>query len=498
MDPGPIANPALPTAESRFLIRNAALAGSGPSDLRIADGRVTAIERQLEPKPGERLIDACGGALIHGLHDHHLHLFATAAAQQSVVCGPPQVRNEQQLEAALLARATTAGQWLRGVGFHDSVSPRLDRNWLDEVCPAPAVRIQHRSGMMWVLNSRALAALGIERHQQLPDGVERGAEGELTGRIFALDAWLRERIQAPFPGLRHLSAGLARCGVTGITDAGARNGPAEWAAFVAARSRGELLQRLLVMGNEELPTRVAEATAWQRVGPLKIYLRETQLPGLAMLERRIASTHRQGRNVAFHCVTRTELVYALAALRGAGARNGDRVEHAAIADDHALEAMTELGVTVVTQPHFIAERGAQYLADVDPGDHELLYRCAGFLRHGVPLAAGSDAPYGALDPWAAMRAAVSRRTAEGVHIGCEEALTPEQALKLYTGDPLLPGRPRAPITVGDPADLCLLDAPWEVVREDLDSGHVAATFCAGRALFVTPALASAPGQLRSR
>ena len=207
MDLGPIANPALPTAGSRFLIRNVALAGSGPCDLRISDGRVAAIDR------------------------------------------PPQVGNEQELEAALLAGIVTAGQWLRGVGFHDSVSSRLDRDWLDAVCPAPAVRIQHRSGMMWVLNSRALAALGIDRHRELPDGVERRADGELTGRIFALDAWLRERIQSSFPGLHRLSAELARCGVTGVTDAGARNGPAEWAAFAASRSRDELMQRLLVMGS---------------------------------------------------------------------------------------------------------------------------------------------------------------------------------------------------------------------------------------------------------
>ncbi len=71
-------------------------------------------------------------------------------------------------------------------------------------------------------------------------------------------------------------------------------------------------------------------------------------------------------------------------------------------------------------------------------------------------------------------------------------------MDLYTGDPLRPGRARPPIAVGSPADLCLLDAPWELVREDLDSGHVAATFCAGKALFASPALASACETLRSQ
>ena len=498
MNRTPTAQSVLPITASRFLLRNAVLAPPNPCDLRIADGRVAAIARRLEPEPGEWLVDARGGALIHGLHDHHLHLFATAAARRSVHCGPPQVHNEQELKAALEAGAVRGGVWLRGVGFHDSVVPHLDRYWLDAVCPAPALRIQHRSGMMWVLNSRALEALGIDRGQQLPDGVEHGADGELTGRFFGLDAWLRERIESPFPGLQHVSVELARYGVTGVTDAGARNGPQEWAAFAGARARGELMQRLLVMGDEQLSALSAAASAWQRVGPLKIYLRESALPGLETLEDRIAGAHRQQRSVAFHCVTRTELVYALEALRSAGARCGDRVEHAAIADDQALGNMAELGVTVVTQPHFIAERGAQYRVDVEPQDHDFLYRGAGFLRHGVPLAAGSDAPYGGLDPWAAMRAALSRGTGEGGHLGRDEALTPEQALNLYTGDPLQPGQPRPSIAVGEVADLCLLDAPWEEIREDLDSRHVSATFGAGKMLYAAPELVLASARSCNR
>lgn len=494
----PITQFALPIAENRFLLRNVVLAQSHPCDLRIADGLVAALARRLEPEPGERLVDARGGALIHGLHDHHLHLFATAAARRSVQCGPPQVHNEQELKTALEAGSATGAEWLRGVGFHDSVLSHLDRYWLDAVCPAPALRIQHRSGMMWVLNSRALEALGIDRRQQLPDGVERGADGELTGRFFGLDGWLRERMDSPFPRLQHLSAELARYGVTGVTDAGARNGPREWAAFAAARARGELMQRLLVMGDEQLSALSVEANAWQHVGPLKIYLREMALPGLEALEDRIAGAHRLGRSVAFHCVTRTELVYALEALRGAGARCGDRVEHAAIADDHALEKMAELGVTVVTQPHFIAERGAQYRVDVEPQDHDFLYRGGGFLRHGVPLAAGSDAPYGGLDPWAAMRAALSRGTGGGGHFGRDEALTPEQALNLYTGDPLQPGQARPSIAVGEVADLCLLDAPWEEIREDLDSRHVSATFGAGQMLYAAPELVLASARSCNR
>ena len=54
--------------------------------------------------------------------------------------------------------------------------------------------------------------------------------------------------------------------------------------------------------------------------------------------------------------------------------------------------LRRLGVTVVTQPHFVAERGDQYLVDVDPDDQPLLYPCASLRAAGVAVAAGTDAP----------------------------------------------------------------------------------------------------------
>jgi predicted amidohydrolase YtcJ len=81
-----------------------------------------------------------------------------------------------------------------------------------------------------------------------------------------------------------------------------------------------------------------------------------------------------------------------------------------------------------------------------------------------------------------MRAAVERRTASGVELGSAEALTPEQALALFTTPPHAPGATPRRIAVGVAADLCLLDAPWSQVRLDLDARHVRASWCAGTRL----------------
>jgi predicted amidohydrolase YtcJ len=177
-------------------------------------------------------------------------------------------------------------------------------------------------------------------------------------------------------------------------------------------------------------------------------------------------------------VTETELVFALAALADAGARTGDRIEHASVAPDSLIDQIADLGLQVVSQPHFIAERGDRYRQDVAADAVPLLYRLRAFLTRGVTLAGGSDAPFGSVDPWAAMRAAGSRRTMQGRCIGPDEALSPEQALALFLADPVRLERQRR-VVPGAPADLCLLDRPWQAARERLSADDVRATFIAG-------------------
>src|SRR3546814_20085289 len=126
--------------------------------------------------------------------------------------------------------------------------------------------------------------------------------------------------------------------------------------------------------------------------------------------------------------------------------------------------MAALQLQVCVQPHFIAEKGDRYLADVEPHHHPDLYRLQTLADAGLPLAGGSDAPYGSADPWRAMAAAVSRRTANGAVIGEAEELRPDDSLELYMADPTVIRRQRR-IDGGEPADPPLLYRPGAQHRE---------------------------------
>lgn len=457
-----------------MLIRRAELDGLRV-DLRLRDNRIAEIAEGLPAMPGEEVLDAQGGALLPGLKDHHLHLHALAAARASVDCGPP--ADGLSLAQALRDADTVAvkGEWLRGVGYHESVAGDIDRDWLDAAVPDRPLRVQHRSGRLWLLNSAALAQV----EQSADDPLER-RNGRATGRLYDADAWLRSRIGGRRPALGAVSRWLASRGVTGLCDTSHDNDTAAWEAFAQAQRQGELLQTLRVMGNAALD-HIHDAPGIQR-GERKFHLHDHELPDLEVLCADIRAAHAAGRGVAFHCVSRVDLAFTLAALQETGARAGDRIEHASVCPPELLELVGELGLTVVTQPGFIATRGDAYLRDVEEFDRPWLYRLRGFLDQGIRLAGSSDAPYGDADPWAAMDAAVRRRTATGQSVAGMEALTPEQALALFTAPLEAPGSATPKLAVGAVADLCLLTQSWGEARNALVAVKVQATWRDGTLL----------------
>jgi predicted amidohydrolase YtcJ len=383
-------------------------------------------------------------------------LFATAARLASVDLAG--LRDESAIIAQL---GQAPPGWVRAIGYDDSAAGLPDRHRLDQWLAGQPLRIQDRTGALWMLNTLGVTALG---DGPFPPGVRLGDDGRPNGHIWREDGWLRDRLGAQPPSLTALGQQLARYGITGVTDAGAGNGLAE-ATLLA---KADLPQRVMVMGCEELQS-----------GPLKLLFDERDLPDTGWIAARIASARSQGRAVAAHCVTAGELLVYLAALEAAGgARPGDRIEHGGEIPVGLISDIARLGLTVITQPGFIHDRGDRYLRDIDADVQSDLWRLGSLLRAGVKVAAGSDAPYGSADPWLAIRAAGDRRTAGGSMIGANEAIAARDALNLYLGSFKDPGGPIRMIAPGQAADLCLLasgwqDGPDDPVRATLIGGNLA-------------------------
>jgi predicted amidohydrolase YtcJ len=363
-----------------------------------------------------------------------LHLAATAARSTSV-----------DLSEGLgpLIDAVSRGGWIRGVGVNPPDLP--DRAALDAVRPDVAVRVQDRSGSVWVLNSRALQLLGPV------DGVDTA-----DGRLWRLDALLQERLPPAEVDVGGLARDLLAMGLTHLTDATPDLSPE-----AATGLRDAVPQHLLLLGGSDGP------------GPRKIVLPDHAAPDFAALCASLASVHDHGRPVAIHCVTAASLALIIAAFHEVGVRAGDRIEHAAMVPFEALSEVARLGVAVVTQPTIVATRGHSFVRESDQIDIPDLWRHRSLLAAGIPTFCSSDAPYGDPDPWRTLRSAASR------DVGPDERVAPEVAVLSLFADPIDLGRQRV-VKVGQPADLLLLTLPLADALRAPDRGHIASVILRGQ------------------
>lgn len=95
----------------------------------------------------------------------------------------------------------------------------------------------------------------------------------------------------------------------------------------------------------------------------------------------------------------------------------------------------------------------------------------------------SDAPYGPVDPWLAMRTAMERRSASGAAVGKDESISALSALRAYVNSPQERWRDEVGPCVGDLGDLVILGESLKGSLSNLDSVSVRATVIGGDLVF---------------
>lgn len=245
----------------------------------VRDGVIVAVgaadQLQADWLGGQTaLVDLNGGALLPGFVDPHSHFFmGTNIVGKVDLQGPPigSIQSVADVQQALLAEADSrnlaSGEWLMGWGYDENNMVDgvwVDRFNLDEVFPDNPVGLFHVSGHGAILNSAALAAIGVSEETPVPAGgvIGRRSDGQLTG-------WLMETaLHAVYPVMFNSSKeaipGLIR-GVqelyasAGITTA--HEGAADLKAMQAlqqADAAGDLVMDVIAYPQSHLLDQLAE------------------------------------------------------------------------------------------------------------------------------------------------------------------------------------------------------------------------------------------------
>ncbi len=164
-----------------------------------------------------------------------------------------------------------------------------------------------------------------------------------------------------------------------------------------------------------------------------------------------------------------------------------RLEHCSVCPPRLLRRLKAVKALVVTQPAFIYYSGERYLSDVPEAQLPWLYRTGSFVKSGLKPAASSDCPVVPCNPLVGVYAAVTRKAESGQVLSPEQAISPEEALRMYT----LAGayasfeeQLKGSIEVGKLADMVLLSAdPTGVAPEQIKDIQVEKTIVGGEVVW---------------
>jgi predicted amidohydrolase YtcJ len=460
-------------------------------DRIVAVGSTTTIDSLAGPTT--RRIALGGRVVIPGINDAHDHIGAsfadvTFSADTAPVPDPPIAVVLDSLRA--IVRRVPAEQWIvTGVGERVLDDPTARRAALDRIAPAHRVWLQAWTGHGAVLNSAALAALGVT--DATPDpvgGAYERAGGRLTGRIdeyagyggaMALRSRLPDSVLVAAVRAR-VDTGL-RFGITTIQNmASATNAATTRRVFAAAAPAARIRVVPMPATDDTAGDRAAWARVAGRVSPtvivsgVKWILDGTPVERLAALRAPyadrpgwrgrinftadsvlafLADAARRGEQPMLHVAGDSSAAFALAMLTRAAPdstwrRLRPRLEHGDGVVAEMLPRVRELGAVIVQNPsHLLVSDvvrriGAERVRAFQP--------LRSLLATGVPLAFGSDGPQ---NPFLNIFFAT-------MHPGNPtEALTVEQAVAAYTrGSAYAEGmeREKGTIAPGYLADLAVL------------------------------------------
>ena len=490
-------------------------------------------------RPGDEVTDLGGRFVCAGFNDSHMHLLSCGLALRRAKLNEHTGSLRELIDyfRDFAADGPNERGWIVGRGWNQdyfSDERRMpNRRDLDQVSreyPVAAVRC---CGHCAVVNSKALALLGVTADTPAPEGGEIGLEnGQPDGRFYdaAMDLiWDavpevgKEDVKAM------IRAACRRFNACGVTSCQTDDYATDWRlvneAYRELKEAGELTVRVTEQCNfhdaDALAQFIAEGNVtgagdeWFRIGPLKMvadgslggrtaylsrpYSDDPSTRGLMLysqktLDEVIGCAHRHGMNVAIHAIGDGCLDAVLDAVEKALAadprpdhRHG--VVHCQITRRDQLERMARLGMHIYAQTIFldydsrIVRQRVGDLADTS-------YSWKTLMDMGLTVSNGTDCPVELPDALRGIQCAVTRAPLAGGEAYLpREAFTLREALDSYTSAGARASfeeNRKGRIAPGMLADFVVLDEnPFDVPADEISRIPVRETWLGGRKVYET-------------
>ena len=468
-----------------------------------------------------RVVDLKGRAVFPGFTDAHQHLSGVGFREMTL--NLEGTTSLEDLLAKLKTRVDQAkpGEWVTGRGWIEThwQPPVFPTRWdLDKVSPNNPVILGRADGHGAVANTAALKIAGVDKSTPNPFGGEISKDkqsGEPNGMLLDAAQGLVRRKVPPTTredAERAVVLGAKRdveLGWTQVQDAGGgfddvdifkklyASGAIKLRIYKAVYGPGASAERLIREGalvgefQNRLTVRtikvVSDGALGSRGAALQApYSDAPDTSGFLTVKTEelrpmLVAALRNGIQVETHAIGDKANRYILdeyeTALKAVprGERKVSeqrwRVEHAQIVNPADIPRFAKLGIIPSMQPsHAI---GDLFFAPSRLGMERLkgAYAWESFIKSGIVVPGGSDAPVERGEPMIEFYAAVARKDQKGFSTTGwhpEEAVTRGQALKMFTVWPAYAAfeeKLRGSIEVGKLADLSILSADIMTIPE---------------------------------
>ena len=474
----------------------------------------TNVDAQQHVGENTRIVDLKGKTVLPGFTDSHQHLSGVGLREMTL--NLEGTTSLADFLAKVKARVDQAkpGEWVTGRGWIEThwKPAAFPTRWdLDKVAPNNPVILGRADGHGAVANSAALKAAEVDKNTPNPFGGEISKDkqtGEPNGMLLDnAQGLVRRRVPptTPADAERAVVLGVKRnieLGWTQIQDAGGsyadvdifkklyEAGTIKLRIYKAVHGPGASATRLMNEGatigayGNRFTFRTIKVVSDGALGSrgaalLAPYSDATDTSGFLTVKAEelrpmLQEALRKGIQVETHAIgdlanrfVLDEYEAAFKAVPEADRKVAEprwRIEHAQIVNPADIPRFAKLGVIPSMQPsHAI---GDLFFAPSRVGVNRLAgsYAWATFIKSGIVVPAGSDAPVERGEPMIEFYAAVARKDQKGFSGAGwhpEEAVTREQALKMFTIWPAYAAFEdtlRGTIEVGKLADLTILSA----------------------------------------